>query len=65
MYEAWGDLTAEINECRKCRLCEKRTTVVPGEGNPNADIMFIGEGPGRETCREGRLSVRAVSFWIG
>ena len=59
MYEAWGDLTAEINECRKCRLCEKRTTVVPGEGNPNADIMFIGEGPGRDEDLQGRPFVGA------
>lgn len=59
MYEAWGDLTAEMNECRKCRLCEKRTTVVPGEGNPNADIMFIGEGPGRDEDLQGRPFVGA------
>lgn len=44
-------------ECRKCRKCGLRggaTQVVPGEGNPNAEVMFIGEGPGESEDREGR-----------
>ena len=44
----------QVSACEKCRLCETRTNVVPGEGNPAADLMFIGEGPGQEEDRYGR-----------
>ena len=54
MRISWAELLAEINACEKCRLCETRTKVVPGEGNPNADLMFIGEGTGQEEDRWGR-----------
>ncbi|TWH81806.1 DNA polymerase [Sedimentibacter saalensis] len=40
--------------CRKCRLAETRTTVVFGEGNEHADIMFVGEGPGYNEDVQGR-----------
>jgi len=40
--------------CTRCRLSEKRTTVVFGEGDPDARVMFIGEGPGAEEDRTGR-----------
>ena len=40
--------------CRNCPLCEKRTNVVFGEGNPHAELMFIGEGPGFDEDRLGR-----------
>lgn len=59
MHENWGDLTNEINACQKCRLCEQRTNVVPGEGNVNAEILFIGEGPGRDEDMQGRPFVGA------
>src|SRR3954451_20074423 len=39
-------LTAEWSTCRACRLCESRTTVVVGDGNPHAELMFVGEAPG-------------------
>ncbi len=39
--------------CEKCRLCEGRNTVVFGMGDPNADLMFVGEGPGAEEDRQG------------
>lgn len=54
MRTSWKELIDEINGCEKCRLCEKRTRVVPGEGNPNAELMFIGEGPGRDEDEQGR-----------
>jgi DNA polymerase len=41
-------------DCALCRLSETRRTVVFGEGNPHADVMFIGEGPGAEEDRTGR-----------
>jgi uracil-DNA glycosylase family 4 len=47
-------LAAEAAGCTLCRLCEDRRTVVFGEGDANADVMFIGEGPGAEEDRTGR-----------
>lgn len=40
--------------CTLCRLSDKRQTVVFGEGDPKAGVMFIGEGPGAEEDRTGR-----------
>lgn len=42
-----------LGDCRRCRLCEQRTQIVFGDGNPNADLMFVGEGPGAEEDRRG------------
>jgi DNA polymerase len=41
-------LADEIRNCTECKLSEGRKNVVFGEGNADADLMFIGEGPGRE-----------------
>lgn len=54
MRVSWAELTESIGNCQKCRLCEQRNNVVPGEGNPSARLMFIGEGPGQEEDRLGR-----------
>lgn len=54
MRVSWAELLAQIDGCEKCRLCESRNNVVPGEGNPHARLMFIGEGPGQEEDRLGR-----------
>lgn len=43
---ALREIGAQIGACPKCDLSKTRTRAVPGEGNPNADIVFIGEGPG-------------------
>ena len=40
------ELKNECEACRKCELCESRNNIVFGYGNPNADIMLIGEAPG-------------------
>ena len=42
----WNGLKAECASCVKCGLCEQRHNVVFGIGNENADVMFVGEGPG-------------------
>lgn len=52
--ETLGSLAATAAECTLCRLSEKRQTVVFGEGDPKASVMFIGEGPGAEEDRTGR-----------
>lgn len=54
MRTSWPQLTQEIFDCTRCRLCEARNNVVPGEGNPDATLMFIGEGPGRDEDLQGR-----------
>lgn len=54
MKISWAQWYNEVNACEKCRLCETRTHVVPGEGDPHAKLMFIGEGPGQEEDRLGR-----------
>ena len=54
MKVSWTQLQEDIFACNRCRLCETRTNVVPGEGNPKARLMFIGEGPGRDEDLQGR-----------
>jgi len=44
----------EVANCRRCLLAGNRTHVVFGEGNPDADLVFIGEGPGQDEDRTGR-----------
>lgn len=52
--DALKALQEEIGDCRRCKLCQKRMTIVFGEGNPEADLMFIGEAPGREEDLQAR-----------
>lgn len=47
------ELRAAIGDCRRCKLCSGRTHLVFGVGNPNADLMFVGEGPGRDEDLQG------------
>ncbi len=47
------DLRQECLECRQCPLCEARTHVVFGAGNPQADLLFVGEGPGQNEDLQG------------
>ncbi|MEZ4330935.1 MAG: uracil-DNA glycosylase [Myxococcota bacterium] len=44
---------AELGDCRRCGLCEGRRTIVFGDGHPDADILFVGEGPGEQEDRTG------------
>ena len=48
------EINAEVLECQDCPLGLERNNAVPGEGPEDAEIMFIGEGPGREEDRQGR-----------
>ncbi len=50
----FDDLIQQIQSCTRCTLSEKRIRAVPGEGEWDADIMFIGEGPGYHEDRQGR-----------
>ena len=48
------ELNEAIRGCTACGLCEGRHNVVPGEGDPHAKILFIGEGPGEQEDLTGR-----------
>ncbi len=52
--ELLAELEAIVTVCEKCRLSKSRTQVVYGVGNPNADLMFIGEAPGRDEDLQGK-----------
>ncbi len=48
------ELRDEIGDCRRCKLATTRTKLVFGEGNPDARVVFIGEGPGKDEDLQGR-----------
>ncbi len=43
-----------LQGCRRCKLCEARHTIVFGSGNPQADLIVIGEGPGADEDAQGK-----------
>lgn len=56
--EPEGDTLEKIQEdigpdCRRCRLCEQRSKIVIGSGNPHARLVFVGEGPGADEDAQG------------
>ena len=52
--EVLKEIAAEVSTCARCDLCKSRTRAVPGEGNPHAKLLFIGEGPGFHEDKQGR-----------
>lgn len=54
MSSKLDDIKNEILNCRKCGLYKTKTKYVPGEGNPQAGLVFVGEAPGREEDLQGR-----------
>lgn len=51
------ELQKHIDVCEKCKLCKTRRNAVLGDGNPQAKIMLIGEGPGEQEDLQGRAFV--------
>jgi DNA polymerase len=51
---ALEEIAAEVRVCTNCRLHETRTKAVPGEGDPETEVVFVGEGPGFNEDRQGR-----------
>jgi len=43
----------KVSKCTKCELCENRTNAVPGKGNVNSKVIFVGEAPGRSEDKQG------------
>ena len=56
----WEELLQACNNCRKCGLGKTRNCLVFGVGNQNADIMFVGEGPGEQEDLQGEPFVGAA-----
>ena len=62
--EALASIGDEVAGCRRCPLCEGRTTTVPGEGVANPAVMVIGEGPGAAEDRSGRPFVGPAGQYL-
>jgi uracil-DNA glycosylase family 4 len=60
MPDSLAVIGADVRACQLCKLSQTRTVGVPGEGSPNAEIMFIGEGPGFHEDQQGRPFVGAA-----
>ena len=46
-------IRTELGDCQRCKLAPKRTNIVFGSGNPNADLVFVGEAPGFDEDQQG------------
>jgi DNA polymerase len=63
--QALASVAARIASCEVCpELCHNALNPVPGEGNPEADIMFVGEAPGAQEDREGRPFIGASGKFL-
>jgi DNA polymerase len=47
-------IATEVRACTRCRLAQTRTKAVPGEGHPDTEVVFVGEGPGQTEDQQGR-----------
>jgi DNA polymerase len=47
------EIRRELGDCQRCKLCKGRTNIVFGVGNPRAELVFVGEGPGAEEDKQG------------
>lgn len=57
---ALAEIAEEIRACTACRLHRGRTHAVPGEGSPETEVVFVGEGPGQNEDQQGRPFVGAA-----
>ncbi len=62
--ETLAQIAKEIVVCKKCALFRSRKNAVPGEGPANAEIMFVGEGPGFHENEQGRPFVGAAGNFL-
>ena len=61
---ALAEIAEKIKNCQRCQLHEQRTKTVPGAGNPDAEVLFIGEGPGRDEDLQGEPFVGAAGKFL-
>ena len=59
-HETLEVVRQDLGECQRCRLWKRRSYIVFGEGNPNARLMFVGEGPGFDEDQTGKPFVGAA-----
>jgi uracil-DNA glycosylase len=57
-------IAEEVRVCQRCRLAEGRTNAVPGEGHPDTQAVFVGEGPGQNEDLQGRPFVGAAGGFL-
>ncbi|MDW7982080.1 MAG: uracil-DNA glycosylase [Thermomicrobium sp.] len=62
--ERLEEIARDVRACTRCDLWRTRTQAVPGEGNPQADVMVIGEAPGYHEDRQGRPFVGAAGQFL-
>jgi len=62
--EALKALYEELEACQRCPLHINANNVVPGEGNPDSEILFVGEGPGKAEDEQGRPFVGAAGKFL-
>jgi len=62
--QALEAIAAEVNVCTNCRLSAGRTRAVPGEGHPDTEVVFVGEGPGFNEDQQGRPFVGAAGGFL-
>ena len=62
--ESLADIRTDLGDCTRCKLCESRTHIVFGEGSPNAQVMFVGEGPGFDEDKCGQPFVGAAGHLL-
>ena len=58
--ETLEDIQADLGDCRRCPLSQHRNRIVFGKGDPNAKLMFVGEGPGYDEDQQGEPFVGAA-----
>ncbi len=59
-----AEIREEVSTCKACSLCEGRTNVVFGEGNPHARVMIIGEAPGKNEDLQGKPFVGVAGKFL-
>ncbi|HEX3722273.1 MAG TPA: uracil-DNA glycosylase [Nitrolancea sp.] len=64
MSQTLEDIASRVRACTRCELYRSRTQGVPGDGNPQAEIMFIGEAPGWHEDKQGVPFVGAAGQFL-
>lgn len=59
-----SEIATAVHDCTACPLAVGRLTAVPGDGDPNSDILFIGEGPGQKEDQTGHPFVGAAGKFL-
>ncbi len=52
-FATLDEVRTELGDCKRCKLCSGRKQIVFGAGNPRAELVFVGEGPGEEEDKQG------------